>query len=375
MIKLDNQFVYSFQLGEVRDFINVYNLKDFKLFEQAGNCRPIVHLSFQLDNPDLVKYLNAGNILIISFGVSETEMVALQFELYGDNVDINRNLGYETTIRAAMHLPKFTNLVGSSFYPGMSSIDLIQKIAEENKLNLITNVSKTVDKQDWCREGQTLWEFMRDVWLGSYINDDTFMSYAIDSNNIYFYDMKKLSQETAKWLFSTDQITSNNTVNIAGITTKNNYGALAELVGKNLINRVYNIDTGEYSDVTYNLKSFTTIDTNKVNINSTNCKDYNYAVISNDVHPNYVKAWNQNLRNNLMYSSFTILTTTAGFFRKFRLLDTVRFDVQPKDERLAGISYITGITYQYEFGVLSINITLNKEAPSGMRGEALQEGA
>lgn len=376
MIKFDGQIVYTFSIGDKKDFISVENLKSFRLFETAGNIRPIMHLSFELEDKDLIKYLNAGNILTISFGVDEVKKETIMFELFNDDTNLNRNLGYDTTIKGALYLPKFTNDSGCHYYGNKTSLEVISSIAEDNKFNLNTNIKKTNDKQEWFVQGQTTWDFLRELWLSSYINDDTFTSLAFDDSNIYFYDMKELCSQPAKWIFSNERLTNENSnvINIGGYTVSNDYGNVSQLIGKNLINKVYNIDTGEFQDISYKLKNFTTIESDKLNLNSNDCKDYQYSIISNDNHSNYVKAWNQNVRNNIMYSTFNIYTQTAGQLKKLKLLDTVKFELYPKDERLDGIAFITGIVYEYNFGNLNINVTLNKEAPSGIVGSNLKEG-
>ena len=59
---------------------------------------------------------------------------------------------------------------------------------------------------------------------------------------------------------------------------------------------------------------------------------------------------------------------------KLHLFDLVKFDVYPDDERLKGTAIISAIAYEYQEGRFNINVTLNKEAPSGLRGTALKAG-
>ena len=145
------------------------------------------------------------------------------------------------------------------------------------------------------------------------------------------------------------------------------------MVGKNLITKTYNFDSGVMSNTNYSLKNFTAIDTNSLNINTKDCIDYNYNFTNDDGHNSYEKAYNQNLRNNILFNTFSIYLTTAGQFKKFKLFDTVEFDISPKDERMSGLAFITGIVYEFEDNVLNINITLNKETPSGIKGPLLTE--
>lgn len=377
MIKIANQFCCAFSLGDVEDFIAPSNIISMRLFETAGNIRPILHLSFILEDERLIKYINQGNILRATFGIEELDKDIIEFELYGDQTDKRFSLGYEVNLQAALYKPKFTSLSISEIYPNKSSKEVIEKISKEIGLNLVTNISKANDRMDWEQLGETRWAFLKDVWLHSYINEKTFMCCGFDAYNLYFYDVRQLVLQGAKWEFTNKYIANNNSgiVNFGGYIVDNQYGATNSLVGRNIINKIYNTDTGKIEEVKYNLKNFTAIDTNNINLNSTDCLQYRYNIITEDLHDNYVKAYNQNLRNNILFSSFSIFLTTAGQFKKFKLFDTVKFNIEPRDERLNGIAFITGIVYEFENNKLNINLTLNKETPSGIKGDLLQEGS
>ena len=379
MIQFGN-FIFKFSIGEGpagEDFIAPDNLKSFRLHEEVGNLRPIIVMSFELTKKSIIPYLNSGNILKISFGLDKPDKDVMLFQLCGDDTNRDYTLGYIMEIRAALYIPKFTNKIGCKNYGNKTSLQVMQAIASSNNFELKTNLTKTNDKQEWCRIGETEWNYMKKLWLHSYLNKDTFMAFGFDAKNIYFYDMKLLSSQPAKWTFSSMEIGNKGSsiVNIGWYTTKNDYGMLEDLIGRNLITKTYNIDTGTFKSETYALTNFSSINSNKLSINNTNASDYSYAVISNDVHENYIKAYNQNIRNNLMYSTYSIYCPTGGQFKKLKLLDTVKFQVYPQDNRLDGIAYITSIVYQYEQGRFNMNITLNKPCPSGLRGEQLQTEA
>ena len=377
MIKIQNQLTFQFSIGDVQDFIDPTNLEYFALYEEAGGLRPIIKLSFRLDNAKIASYLNEGSILTVNFGIDELTKSVMQFELYDSQDDRNFNLGYTVNISGAFYLPKFTSINKGKCYLNKSSIEVLREIATTHKLTLRTNITNTNDRQDWYQEGVSDWQFLTDVWLHSYINDKTFMIFGLDSDNIYFYDMRELVRTGSKWLFTNKWIAEqeSNLVSIGSCSIKNNYGILNDLIGRNLVSKTYNIDTGKITDYSYALKNFTIIDSDKVNMNSTNCLRYNYKVISDDVHPNYIKAYNQNFSNNLMYSAFNIYVITALQMKRLRLLEPVEFALYPDDERLQGLSFITGIAYEYKNANLNINITLNKEAPSGIKSTDLDEGA
>ena len=373
MINYNNQFLLSFKLGDNNDFIDANDLKHFNLYFIAGNIRPSMEISFTLQDLRLVPYFNCGNILTISFGsAGEIKKDVLQFQLTNDMSDLKFSVGSEVALKGYFYKPSFLSHVGYDYQEDKTSYEVISEYANKYKFNLVSNIGKTNDRQNWYRVSDTPWNFLQYVWLHAYTNDNTFFSYGMDCDNLYFYDMRELTQKGAKWMLTNLSAGENaqNTISIPGVKTVNNYGGVSDLIGKNLQISVYDVDKGILELQDYRLKSFGTVDTNKLNINSSGSLDYDYGIISDDVHKNFVKAYNQNVRNNLMYQTFEIYASTYEF-KKVKLLDPVMFNMYPYDARLQGTAFITGITYQFEPGQFKLNLTINKEAPSGIKGSEL----
>ena len=105
MIIIAEQLCCTFTLGDVEDFIDANNLNFFRLYETAGNIRPILELSFILENEKLIKYINQGNILKVTFGINELDKDSIEFELYQDNTDKQFSLGYKVNLKASFYRP------------------------------------------------------------------------------------------------------------------------------------------------------------------------------------------------------------------------------------------------------------------------------
>ena len=376
MIRIKNQICCVFSIGDVEDFIDIDNLISYELHLSAGNLRPLFKMSFILRDMKVLKYLNAGNILYVNFGVDEPSVSVTQFELQGDSVNLAHTLGSRVDIVASLWVEKFTNQIKNKSYGEVNSIDVIREIATNSSFGLKTNISKTIDKQIWYQSGQTDWQYLKEVWMHTYINSDTFIAFGFDTENFYYYDIRELVSKDPKWKFCSYAASTPDSriINFGQYTTENLYGSLSDLVGKNITNTTFNITTGEFKNYDYKLKNFTAMDTTKINLNAVGSKNFTYDLISGDVHENYVVAENQNIRNNIMFSSYCIYIPLMGQFNKLKLLDTVEVATQPKDERVAGMSFITAICYQYSDKRLNINVTLNKEAPSGIKGDKLSNG-
>ena len=108
--------------------------------------------------------------------------------------------------------------------------------------------------------------------------------------------------------------------------------------------------------------------TNNINVNSTNCSTYNYMITSGRDHENIILALNQNKRNNILFSSYTVRLSVPGQYRDFRLLDPVKLIPAERDMDAEGFYLITGIVRQFSDGIYRTNLTLNRESANGIRG-------
>ena len=259
----------------------------------------------------------------------------------------------------------------------MKSFELFQKVSEDSGLTLRTNVTKSNDKQTWYKTGQTNWEFIYNNWDQAYKDDKTFFSFGLDNNNLYFYDMKEKLKNEIDWVLSVQHAGEDENSKVVNISVyypdDKNAGSFAKLAGKNLTNITYNVDSGEFTKPEYNLHSYMTQDTNKINMNTTGCQNYVYNICSGSVHDNYITAKNQNKRNNVLFSSYKVLVPVIGQYRPFKLLDTVNLLTSEKDPASQGYYFITGITRQFMNGQYQTNLLLNRESANGLKGEDLKE--
>lgn len=375
MITLKNQLVIQFNLGQFSDFISLKNFKGMQILENAGGLRPILSISFILERLDLIPYLNQGNIISVRYGIKYLNEEVLQFEIQGDNKTKQYNLGSMVTLLASYYNPAFTSVNASNTYTG-KSYEVLQQICDSVSLKFTTNVQKTNDKQNWCQDGKTLWEFTSYIGDRAYKDDTTFFTYAFDCNNFYFYNMKDHINNGPKWFLSVNnggKDENSPIVNIGSYFPDDTLmGQLGQMAGKNVTTIGYNVDTGEFSYPEHKLKTFTTLQTTSLNINATGCQNYNYMITSGKDHENTLQAINQNKRNNTLFSSFVVRVPVPGQFRNFKLLDVVQLIPAERDDECYGYYIISGITRQFANNMYTTNLTLNRESANSIRGDLVQ---
>lgn len=373
MIVLGNQLVLQFNIGDKTDFLEIEDFHYMRIAENAGGLRPIIDLTFQINDESIIPYMNSGNIIYLMYGIKEPTSDILQFEIWGDDKTKDYHVGSTVTLAGAMYNRGFTSQKKSDCFKNKKSFEALKQIAVKDGLKFVSNVTKTNDAQTWYQNGVTDWNMCNFIANRAYKDTDTFFSYGFDNNNLYFYDIREHLQQGIKWYLSVSSVgdsDKSSVVNIGTYEASNaNAGTNAEFAGKNITNVSYNLDTGEFANPKYNLKTFTTMDTKNINVNSTNCINYNYQITTSDEHAFSVEAQNQNFRNNVLYSSYTCHVPVAGQYRDFRLFDVVQLIPAEKDKEAEGIYFITGIAKEYKDNLYTTILTLNRESPNGIKGD------
>lgn len=369
-IKLENQFICQFSIGPYDDFILLEDLKELKYIEYAGNVLPTLELDFILRNPDVVNYFNEGNILNVSLGRTQLDMIDLQFRLIDDNSTKNFSLGQNISLSGVLYLPEFTHKCKVKMWGKKSSLNIINDLVKKY-FNFKTNITKTIDEQYFYQQNQTDWEFLDEVWLHSYINNKTFIALAYDCNTFYLKDISKSLDSENPWIISMNKLGTEDSkiINISGYITSNTYGLTNDIMGRNNIPIISNSESGLSGFSDYKSISLSSLGTNKLNKMSYNNSSFLRFYNNTNVANNYDTAYRQNLDNLLMYSSYRIIAQYAGQFKKLRLLDVVNLDNDSFDSRTCGKAFVTRIIYHFVNNKLMTNIMICKEGPNDLRGD------
>ena len=379
MILIKDQIALQFSIGPKADFLNIECFKNMEIIKNAGGVRPLINLAFEIQDEKIMPYLNKGNLINIMYGIQRPIDGPLTFEIESLETSKLYRAGYSVNLMGSMYKPGFTNYKHSCNYGNVRGFECIEQIATNNKMKFVTNVTRSNDKQQWIQSGMTDWEYLSHVFWRTYKDTDTFFSFAFDNDTIYYYNVREQLKQGPRWVLSVPAIGKNNPntrlVNIGAYKPDDsNLGTLTELAGKNQTTIAYNLDTGEFSQPESKIKTFTTMNTNKLNTRMEGCRDFNYAVLTGDDHENAIAAINQNRRNNLLYSTHKVYVPVPIQYRNFKLLDTVQLIPADPDAAEAGIYFITGIVNQYRDQKYQTNLILNRESSNNIKGEGLVEG-
>ena len=81
MIGVDKQYLFSFNLGGKKDFIEEYNLVSFITIERGGFSLPEFELEFETEDESIIPKLNEGTPLGVSFGATRDSMVDVNLSI------------------------------------------------------------------------------------------------------------------------------------------------------------------------------------------------------------------------------------------------------------------------------------------------------
>ena len=372
MITIKNQFTCRITAGEFKDFVLTEDVISLTYMLSAGLAVPYFDMTFILRNQEVLKYLNEGNIINVSMGKDELDMCGMQFRLISDITTENYTLGSNVTIKGVLHRPKFITLAKNAKFDDQS-INIIKSIASKH-FSVVSNIGRTNDKQEWTQTGISDRQMIRDVWLHSFIDNQSVIACAFENDTFRIKNLKTSITSEAPWRFSANKAPisqGSKIVHFGQFWTTNNYGAINECIGRKLENIFLDVDTGEIEKPESHLKNLTVVGSNKLNVTTTDVKEYKYGYKNSEVNTNYLLAEQHNMRNLMMFGSFKIFIPTAGVFSQFHLLDLAYLEQDSVGERCAGYCFIERILYRIEDRRLMTNITLCKEAPNEIRGSGL----
>lgn len=297
---------------------------------------------------------------------------------------------------------KFNDYMIRCYYG--NSYDVLKSISKEADLGFASNLNKTNDTMTWINQGYHLSEFVPDITLCSYKDDDTFLWSYIDVHYYMNYiDIEsELNSDISEQTCTTSDSFLSNDVVISPLILDNN----PDNNGTNLYIDKYRIDNSSYItnwDLGYNSfiyyydKIAKNMNIYELDTISTVGKDKNliiqkgrpydnlYKLINrrnyyigkmdtDNIHPNYLYAYQQNV-NNIKFLEkikMVIVLRNLNFeLRRYQLVEIILYNLDKMEgdtrnqsgdavsqqdgdrvskinQRLSGQWLITAINYTFE---------------------------
>jgi len=121
MLGVEGQLVVKLKIGDLEDFINPDDFESLTLIEEAGNVLPTYELIFSTQDESLLRYLNEGNPITISFGETIDTLINSRLMVF------HPMIAYEATPKVKVRL---TGMFDFPNYLSNSRIKIYQQMSE-----------------------------------------------------------------------------------------------------------------------------------------------------------------------------------------------------------------------------------------------------
>lgn len=375
-ISIKNQFVCKLDIANFNDFVQLEDLIELLYVEDAAMALPAFEISFILRDERIIPYLNEGSIFTLGLGKDELNMLDIKLRIVSDFTQKRPSVGQLVSLSGVYYDHDFSLAEKTETFNDMTSLDAVRAVAKRHFPMFKTNLTKTVDIQNWQKHS-TAWKFLSDTCLQGYLDSSTFLVGGFDSNTFYYYDYKKLLADATSsinsiWTFSKQAASSGNgkiiTYNTSIVT--NDSGATARALGGNPTTIEY--DWKNYTVRAYKspLLSYSSVGTNKLPLPNTNTATLKYRSLN--TNESYTKnvAISHNVANMTLNDNVLIGISFAGQFKNLKIFDPVYID-QTGDPRITGLSVIIKVAYQITNGQLYTNVTLARESLNELKGDLI----
>lgn len=369
MIGVEGKCVFRFDLGSMEDFISDLNLISFTLEEWAGGQLPTFVLTAEFFDTKILNYLNELSELKIHYGTTKDNKKIQQFKIARKSI---KSSGGKIDVYLSGHLDRteWFKERRVSISKNMSGVERLRELATNNGFNNQFNVNEAniTESQDfmrWIQYGQSDAEHARDVCLHSFLRGSCpLMAINIDRDFIV-KDLVSLTTTVPKWIFRNSDNLENNILPYSGVReTEIVSGLMNVWLG-------YDKSVG-FDDIEYNneiikdsdLKSTMTI-TKDFDMQTNIERVPDNFRLNDNMHSNYWKAYQQNLRWLALYSSVVTKIYFKDYFKPIFPLDFITIydnNEGNQDTPDIGDYIVAGTRKQYTKNGLTTGVFLNKEA-------------
>lgn len=323
MIGINGQYLVMFKVNNMKDFIREDQLVSFKFIEEAGNVLPIFELIFETSDDSIIQYLNSGNTLEVSMGISKTSMITTKLYIFKRDKDSVSNISTRIYLNGFLSATPYNYTCSNNIIKG-SSKDAIKTVASKN-FKFKTNIDKTDDTMSWIQPNTSNREFVTSVWLHSFISNDDLTVIGITSNSeLIFNSMKNSFQSrTPTWKFQ-DTVSdgSNNIIYNGTPTFIGNIGLNNHLTGFYKSRVIHDLDKVESKLSTSKIAPILAR-TKKQDTSDMGSRMGTVSLKTANMHDNYHNAYDMNVTKLNALKSLKAKVDIYNQYFPIKVLDTV----------------------------------------------------
>ena len=374
MIGIDGQYIFFFEVGPYKDFIKEKDLGNFKLIEEVGNILPMFQLCFTAYDENILKYLNEGNILKVSFGLDKNGMTESRLQITKvDHAKVGAH-AIQIAVYGLYDAVSYLTDRKISVTAKMNSISGIKNFASKY-FSVDSGDLSPSDNMQWVQHNVTDKVAVSKIWMHSYI-PSSFMALGITvDGTMRLRDVKKIATKSWKWKFTNKKVEEKDIPfdNYALDSKTGLVNAMGGYGRRKLVNR---LEEGDFLDLTEQPQDpvfAQSADLHRASSIPVRPEDTSVTSVDN-MHENFHKAFMQNVINLTTFSSFRIKLGFSNMFRKINVLDPVYFKEeipnapQQSSEYLTGLWVVSKISYVLEVQRFVTFVEIVREGLNSIKG-------
>lgn len=348
MIGIRGNYLLFFDLAGRKDFIAEADLLDFTLIEEAGNVLPTFSIEFTTKDDSILKVINEGNDLNVSFGgnLDDITTVPLKFTRLqplrsGEGKMLIRGIGIYSAL-------PYINDDKIAISPARSGVTEIQNVVSKY-FKTEFNVTTSVDSQKWIQHNISDRNHINNVWMRINLNNNSFPIIGISSSGKFILkDVKQDLKQPVSWRFiqKKDGNDRKDIIYDGDPAYDFNTGFINNWVGYGREQIIYDIEQGVDTFNTFNPSPVTAL-TSKLSRDPLVGKRFGSIGFKNaNTHSQYAESRQRNIASLASFSANKVLLSFRNVFRPVKVLDRVMFkDVTSTGASTQSSEYLSGEHY------------------------------
>ena len=375
MIEVKGNYVFKFNLGDKKDFLPEEDFVEFVMVEQAGNVLPTFELHFASDDEHILKLLNEGTDLEVSYGKENDDLTDVK--LMPIKVESGKTGNEKSTYSVAGLLSR----VGYLTNPGMQIITAKSGIAALKTVvgahfKTDFNSTSSFDTQNWVQHNVSDKIFANNLWLHSY-NPTSFFMCGISVENGGTFVCKDLLLSLASIplvRFTQNPLTAQDFAYDGDPAIISNTGFMNNWAGYGREKNVLDLDAGSEELVSEELRPLLALSSKLTRRADLEARQEANGIVNSNVHSNYWRAKLKNLQNLAVFSSVGIRLSVTNEWVPVRILDIINFKgTSPvgimSSEYESGLYVVTKVARTIARRQVSTVVSFTRECFNSLKGD------
>jgi hypothetical protein len=375
LISIGNEITLKFKLGDLEDFVSVWDLKTFMFIEEAGVTLPTFKLIFNTLDESVMKYLNEGASLMVSFGGESLDSFAISIICTST---IMHKMGNDSHLVSIVGIyDALEYIISPQLYISNSSESAINALntVMSKYFNIDFDPLSSEDNQIYIQPNISDKKFAQHLLSQIKFSNSAPVSGITYGGDFRVRDIKKLASEPYSWKFTKEVQDKNKDIGYEG-------GDILE-ASSGMINSMYgygrNIYELNFEDGTSNIN--TDISTSVFSNSSTPSRKSTIeermgaiVPINDNIDSDFYKTNLRNAMYNFTCSQYKKNIRFVNLYKDIKVLDLVMYQENSVEndftlEYTSGLYVVTKVVRNISAGFLQTTCEICRESLNNPDGD------